>query len=131
MLILAVATTAASGAVQTFPRDGWGGAKISQRGGVWTVKAGADSLRISASPKGQFESLLVVSNTADSLVVDATGFTGANARRCTLLSCASMSGSFDPGKVTVLTDKPTEVKVAITAKGIVLRKAVGALIMVY
>ncbi len=72
MLIVAAATAAASGVVQTFPRDGWGCAKISQRGGVWTVKAGADSLRISASPKGQFESLLVVSNTADSLVVDAT-----------------------------------------------------------
>jgi len=66
-----------------------------------------------------------------SLVVDATGFTGANERRCTLLSCASVSGSFAPGKVTVLTDKPTEVKVSVTARGVVLRKAVGALIIVY
>ena len=64
-----------------------------------------------------------------SLVVDATGFTGANARRCSLLSCASMSGSFAPGRVTVLTDRPTEVQVAVTANGIVLRKVVGTLIM--
>ena len=66
-----------------------------------------------------------------SLVVDAAGFTGANERRCNLLTCASMSGSFDPGKVTVLTDKPTEVKVSVTANGIVLRKVVGTLIMLY
>ena len=38
MLILAAATTAASGAVQTFPRDGWGGAKISQNGKELTFR---------------------------------------------------------------------------------------------
>ena len=64
-----------------------------------------------------------------SLVVDATGFTGANARRCNLLSCASMSGSFAPGRVTVLTDKPTEVQVSVDANGIVLRKIAGTVIL--
>ena len=63
-----------------------------------------------------------------SLVVDATGFTGANVRRCRLLSCASMSGSFAPGKVTVLTDNPAEVRVSINAGGIVLRKVAGTII---
>lgn len=66
-----------------------------------------------------------------SLVVDATGFTGANVRRCRLLSCASMSGSFAPGKVTVLTDNPAEIRVSIDADGIVLRKAAGTVIMLY
>ena len=64
-----------------------------------------------------------------SLVVDATGFTGANARRCPLLSCASMSGDFAPGRVTVLTDKPTEVQVSVAANGIVLRKIAGTCIL--
>ena len=64
-----------------------------------------------------------------SLVVDATGFTGANVQRCNLLSCASMSGSFAPGKVTVLTDKPAEVRVSVAASGIVLRKVAGTLIL--
>jgi len=90
VLALAVAMVAATaaGTVQTFPRDGWGGAKISQGGGGWIVMAGADSLRIKATPKGQFESLLVVSNTADSLVIDATKAFAAGAKSIMMYSSA-------------------------------------------
>ena len=76
----------AAGAVQTFPRDGWGNAAISQSGGKWIVKAGADSLRISVNPKGKFESLLAISHTGDSLVIDATKAFAAGAKSIMMYS---------------------------------------------
>ena len=92
----------------------------------------ASALRLVADDSGfgtvNLSGRLTVTDGA-SLVVDATGFTGANARRCNLLSCASMSGSFAPGRVTVLTDKPTEVQVSVAANGIVLRKIAGTVIL--
>ena len=68
------------GEVQTFPRDGWGNAVVSQDGGGWTVKSGSDSLRISVDPKGKFEPLIAISHTDDSLVIDAAKAFAAGAK---------------------------------------------------
>ena len=92
----------------------------------------ASVLRLVANDSGfgavNLSGRLTVTDGA-SLFVDATGFTGANVRRCTLLSCASMSGSFAPGNVTVLSDDPAQIRVSVTASGIVLRKLAGTAIL--
>ncbi len=57
--------------VQTLPRDGWANAVVTQKKDEWSVKAGADTLRIRVWPDSSLAARLAVSTTADALVVDA------------------------------------------------------------
>ncbi len=58
--------------VQTLPRDGWANAVVTQKKDEWSVKAGADTLRIRVWPDSSLAARLAVSTTADALVIGAT-----------------------------------------------------------
>jgi len=72
VMIAACCGITAVGAVQTLPRDGWANAEITRTQDGWSVRAGADTLSIQTWPDKGAAARLVVSTTADALVVDAT-----------------------------------------------------------